>query len=139
VASTRFAHLADCFGCGRANPGGLGLHLDADADHAWCRTSFGAQHQGAPGLVHGGLLVTLLDEVMGSLPMQGPGVRVTKSMAVRFRRPVRIDRDLDAVATVQARDGRNVTIEGVVRYADHDDVRVEVTAEYVVLDAIAAP
>ncbi|MHB8466883.1 MAG: PaaI family thioesterase [Acidimicrobiales bacterium] len=130
----RYAHLAECFGCGRDSPHGLGLVIDAVEGRSWCRTRFDRGHQGAPGLVHGGLLVTLLDEVMGSLPFDDERVRVTRSMEVRFRLPVAIDRDVEAVATLGTRDGRSVPVRGEVRYLDDADVRVEIVADYVTID-----
>ena len=83
--------------------------------------------------MHGGLLVTLLDEVMGSIPFKAEGIRVTRSMDVRFRLPVSIDVDVEAVATIGARNDRTVALSGYVRHADDAARRVEVFADYVVL------
>jgi acyl-coenzyme A thioesterase PaaI-like protein len=109
------------------------LLIESADGRAWCRTRFDRGHQGAPGLVHGGLLVTLLDDVMGSIPFEDHLVRVTRSMDVRFRAPVAIQRDVEAVATIGSPDGRRVPIRGEVRYVDDPAVRVEIVAEYVTL------
>jgi uncharacterized protein (TIGR00369 family) len=135
VSERRFRHLRQCYGCGVDNDDGLGLRVTLTPTGASCRARFGAGHQGAPGLVHGGLLVTLLDEVMGSLPFEEDSARVTRSMDVRFLKPVAIERDVEAVATVGERSGRRVAVTGTVCYLDDPVVRVRIEAEYVILAA----
>jgi uncharacterized protein (TIGR00369 family) len=133
IGQRKFRHLRECFGCGSDSPRGLGLHVEIIPDGTRCVARFGASHQGAPGLVHGGLLVTLLDEVMGSLPFDDNSVRVTSTMAVRFLRPVAIDRDLEATATIGEQHPRRVDVTGTVRYLDDPVVRAEIKAEYVII------
>jgi uncharacterized protein (TIGR00369 family) len=128
-----FRHLPECFGCGAENVHGLGLAIEAGDDRARCRTRFLPDHQGAPGLVHGGLLATLLDEVMGSMPLDG-AIRLTSTMELRFLRPVAVGRDVEAVARLAARDGRRVSIDGGIRYPGDLETRVEASATYVLVD-----
>jgi acyl-coenzyme A thioesterase PaaI-like protein len=54
-----------CFVCGVDNP--IGLHLDIwmDGEQVWAEFTPGQQHQGWPGVLHGGIQATLLDEIMG--------------------------------------------------------------------------
>ena len=55
-----------CFGCGDANPGGMHLAFtfDEERQRVVGRFSLGPEYQGGPGFVHGGIVATLLDEVM---------------------------------------------------------------------------
>src|SRR5437879_8576497 len=55
----------DCFVCGRANP--IGLHISFFSEGEMVRSEFVAdlRHKGYPGLVHGGILYTVLDETIG--------------------------------------------------------------------------
>ena len=59
-----------CFGCGQENPIGLRLspHVDGDAVVA----SFVPKddHQGWPGIVHGGIIASLLYEVLENFAHQ---------------------------------------------------------------------
>lgn len=53
-----------CFVCGVANPSGLGLTLTSDGRTVEVAVRFRPEHCGFSGVVHGGLLSTVLDEVM---------------------------------------------------------------------------
>ena len=61
------------FGCGGANARGMQLTFEQDDAARRIRGAFriGAEYQGGPGFVHGGIIATLLDEVMA----QGEPVR----------------------------------------------------------------
>ena len=82
--------------------------------------TFGPAHQGAPGIVHGGIVGAALDEACGLLATWHRFPTVTARIAVRFRRPVPINRELRAVATVNASRGRR--IEVTAELASGDDV-----------------
>ena len=58
-------HVDTCFGCTATSPTALGIRVTSSADGAEGRVRFDDGSEGAPGLVHGGLLATLADEVMG--------------------------------------------------------------------------
>jgi uncharacterized protein (TIGR00369 family) len=75
-----------CYACGRDNPIGLKLAMRRDGDLA--RTEFTAteQHQGWPGVLHGGILNTILDEVMAYAAIYRGLYCVTAKMEVRFRK-----------------------------------------------------
>src|SRR5690242_15405999 len=87
-------HIPQCFGCGTNNPQSLGIVLRSEGEDVVGRVHFGLEHQGAPGLVHGGLLATLLDETMGAVTYGGKVTRVTAEMTVRYRRPTPAGIDL---------------------------------------------
>ena len=62
------SHYRWCLGCGADHPGGLHLKVIAGEDMSMLSelvvTKF---HQGAPGLAHGGMITTAMDEAMGVL------------------------------------------------------------------------
>ena len=65
-----------CFACGKANP--IGLKLEFERNDEECSATFIPQreHQSYDGRMHGGLISTLLDEVMGNyLYIALPGVQ----------------------------------------------------------------
>jgi acyl-coenzyme A thioesterase PaaI-like protein len=74
-----------CYACGRDNP--VGLKLDIRYDGDLVRTEFTPQehHQGWPGVVHGGILNTILDEVMAYAAIYRGLYCVTARMEVRIR------------------------------------------------------
>ncbi|MET7983842.1 MULTISPECIES: PaaI family thioesterase [unclassified Streptomyces] len=103
------AHYEHCFGCGEAQP--HGLHLEARAgDGVRITAEFTVRpvHQGAPGLAHGGVLATALDETLGSLNWLLRTIAVTGRLETDFRRPVPVDTVLYLEAEVTAVAGRKI-------------------------------
>jgi acyl-coenzyme A thioesterase PaaI-like protein len=101
-------HDAACWGCGD-NPAGLRLPTpEGEGSTSYAATfSFGEQHQAGPGLVHGGLVAAALDEAGGLLATWYRFPSVTARLAVRYRRPVHINRELTIRAElVEDRDRR---------------------------------
>lgn len=78
-----------CFGCGADNPAGLRLAFFETDDGAEVEYAVPAQLEGAPGVVHGGIQATLLDEAMcmTAYAKAGTGV-VTGELTVRYLRAV---------------------------------------------------
>ena len=97
-----------CFGCGDLNPKGLKLAFRLEDGVAVAEFDPDPQHQGYPGLMHGGLVATILDEAMG-WAIYGEGVwAMTARMQVRFRRSVPLDRRLRVRAYITNRRQRLV-------------------------------
>lgn len=97
------AHYEHCFGCGGGQP--HGLHLEARAGEGVRITAeFTVRpvHQGAPGLAHGGVLATALDETLGSLNWLLRTIAVTGRLETDFVRPVPVDTVLYLEAEVTA-------------------------------------
>jgi uncharacterized protein (TIGR00369 family) len=84
-----------CFVCGIDNPTGLKITFESDGEgKVWTKKRFTKEHQGYPGIVHGGVLAAVLDEAAGRATMKHkrPEITlVTGKMAIRYRKPVRVD------------------------------------------------
>ncbi len=127
-----FRHLRQCYGCGTDSAASLGIVHSPTDQGAETRVRFGPEHQGSPGLVHGGLLATLLDETMGSVVLDEPGPRLTADMSVRYRRPTPIDTDLVCRAQIAEASDRGFSVDATITAtADEDLVLVEGSARYV--------
>ncbi|MEU3997973.1 PaaI family thioesterase [Streptomyces fungicidicus] len=103
------AHYGQCFGCGGEQP--HGLHLEARAGEGVSITAeftVQAAHQGAPGLAHGGVLATALDEALGSLNWLLRTIAVTGRLETDFVRPVPVGTVLHLEAEVTAVAGRKI-------------------------------
>ncbi|MEH0547450.1 PaaI family thioesterase [Streptomyces sp. B21-105] len=97
------AHYEHCFGCGDGQA--HGLHLQARAGEGVTVTAeFTVQpaHQGAPGLAHGGILASALDETLGSLNWLLRTIAVTGRLETDFVRPVPVGTALHLEAEVTA-------------------------------------
>jgi len=89
-----------CFGCGDLNSKGLKLAFRLEDGVAVAEFDPDPEHQGYPGLMHGGLVATILDEAMG-WAIYGKGIwAMTARMQVRFRQSVPLDRRLRVSARV---------------------------------------
>jgi uncharacterized protein (TIGR00369 family) len=108
-----------CFGCGGANSRGMQLTFDQDeaARRIRGRLRIGAEYQGGLGFVHGGIIATILDEVMGKAN-RFRGVRaVTAELAIEYLKPVPVDEDLLVEGWEIERNGRNLYHAGEIRDA----------------------
>jgi acyl-coenzyme A thioesterase PaaI-like protein len=103
------SHFKHCFGCGDLHP--TGLHLKARVEEG---LSISAQftvtenHQGAPGLAHGGLLSLAFDEALGKLMWLLRAPAVTARLETDFLAPVPIGTTLYISAKITGVQGRKV-------------------------------
>ena len=111
----------NCFGCGKLNQHGLQLHLVPDPDGEGVCTRFIPQprSEGYTGMVHGGVITTVLDEVMAwSLYRHGIWA-VTGQLITRYRKPIRIGEETLARGATAKDRGRAIEMRGeILRVAD---------------------
>lgn len=78
-----------CFACGTANPIGLRMEFYREDDSVMSEIEFNEHHSGWERVVHGGLITTVLDEIMGwTIMVFQRRFFVTRNLEVRFLRPV---------------------------------------------------
>jgi uncharacterized protein (TIGR00369 family) len=109
VNLTPLAHAASnrCFGCGPANATGLQLEFFLAPDGAVVSLpTVGDAFEGHPGFLHGGVIVTLLDEAMSKAVRATGRVAVTRNIEVDFLRPVLSGAPLRLEGRVVRSDGR---------------------------------
>ena len=120
----------NCFACGTLNAGGLQLELHAGDDVCWTELSLDKRFEGWDGIAHGGIICTILDEVMGWAVIEHDLWGVTARMAVDFKKPVVIGQPIRAEARVTSARRRVVDVEGELRHAD-GTLLAAATATYV--------
>jgi len=108
----------NCFVCGPGNPAGLHLEFDQSETGARTRLRFAAHFQGWKGVTHGGLVSTLLDEVMAKAVQARGLYGVTGEMCVRFRRPVPTETEVEVNGRVTEVRKRLAFTEGEIRDSD---------------------
>ena len=114
-------HTPGCLVCGRQNPVGLHLSLFVDTDTAEIRTRFtpGPQHIGFEGILHGGVLATVLDEAMvWAAIWTSKKACVAGELNVRFRKSAPVGEELHCLAKVKASRSRLVEVSGELALAD---------------------
>lgn len=131
-----------CFVCGVENPCGLHIRFFNDGHHrCLARVTLGDQYQSYPGIVHGGILATILDEAMGRAILaegdEGDYREIlderfmfTAKMDIRYRAPVPLHQGFTVRGRVDADRGRMAQVSGEVVLAD-GTVAVEATATLV--------
>ncbi len=133
-----------CFVCGVENPCGLKIRFFNDGYHRCvARITLGDQYQSYPGMVHGGILATILDETMGRAILAEGEENVhreileerfmfTAKMETRFRKPVPLNQEFTVRGWVEADRGRMAQAGGSVVLAD-GTVAVEASATLVAI------
>jgi acyl-coenzyme A thioesterase PaaI-like protein len=81
----------NCFACGTLNANGLGLVLHLEHERSWTELALDRRFEGWEGIAHGGIVSTILDEVMAWSLVASDNWGVTARLAVEFRRPVPIE------------------------------------------------
>lgn len=105
-------HYIECFGCGNDLPGGLHMATEVGDGHVVkARFTVTRDHQGAPGLAHGGLLACAFDEALGTAVghlLRKPAV--TGRLETDFRKPVPVGSTLHISAQLDGIAGRKVYV-----------------------------
>jgi len=113
------ANSKDCFVCGLKNPSGLKLSFHEHPDGT-VRTKLiiHPDFQGWPGIAHGGIIATLLDEVTARVYMNdstGDKLMLTGKLEVRYRKPVPIGESIEVIGIPMGENGRTATARGELR------------------------
>ncbi len=120
-----------CFGCGMENPFGLKLFFyQTDDGRVVTRFTPRDEYQGYPGVLHGGIVSTVLDEVLGRVCIAEGRWMVTARMEVRYRRPIPLGQPLTVVGEQVESRGRRMVAHGEIRLPD-GSVAAEATATFI--------
>lgn len=86
----------NCFACGTLNEHGLHLTLHVEPARSWTDVVLDRRFEGWDGIAHGGIICTILDEVMAWALVGADNWGLTARLSVDFRRPVEIGRPIRA-------------------------------------------
>jgi acyl-coenzyme A thioesterase PaaI-like protein len=120
------SHHPHCIGCGRDNPGSIGLRFEAHGERVHATCTFDERHQGAPGFVHGGSLATAIDDTVGTLLVLLRRPAVTARLEVDYRSPAFLHRAMAIESWAERIEGRKLHLAATVR--DGDTVVAEARA-----------
>ncbi len=147
-----------CFACGTLNTHGMGLLLHIEPERAWTELSLEPRFQGWDGIAHGGILCTVLDEVMAWSLAAADNWGMTARMSVEFKRPVPLETPLRAdgwitrsrrrlvdteASIVDLASGKTLATATGVYVAADEDRKAELRARYGIRsdtsDSVVAP
>ncbi len=118
---------SECFVCGRQNPHGLKIPFAPEGDNgSSARYTARAEHAGWPGVLHGGVTFSLMDESLG-WALFHQGLRgVTARTKTNFKRPIMTGTPLTIRGWIVDRKRNLITARAEVRT---DDAQSELLAE----------
>ncbi len=129
-------HNQSCFGCGEDSP--RGLHLTVFAGEGFtvdAQMPVEQWMEGGPGVIHGGILSSAFDDVMGMLPrLIGPAA-VTVHLQVDFLKPIPVGRTLHIHASIMGKQRRKIYAEAVAHLGDPERPVAQAHAVFVTIDA----
>ncbi len=107
-----------CFACGKLNPIGLKLDFVVEGDEYVTYFTPSENHQGWNNIVHGGLVSTVIDEVMVRQAWDNGLKVVTGEISVRFRKPAYVGHKIRFAAKLGRDHGR--VVESSAEAVDED-------------------
>ena len=133
-----------CFACGQRNETGLKLTFRREGDRILADYQPTERFQGFPGVLHGGVLATMLDETMSRTGAIRRQWLMTGKLDIRYRRPAPIDQPLrvwgeivreregaiDAAGAVETMDGTVLAEARGMFVRMPDDLATATVADY---------
>jgi len=120
-----------CFGCGPTNNSGLKMEFYTNGSSILSWVTVPDHLCGWGNLVHGGVLSTMLDEIMARAMIHSlRSLGLTTSMTVNFIKPVYVGREILVVGKIlEANEDREAKTEGII-YNDNGEVCTRSTGTF---------
>ena len=107
-----------CFGCGQKNPIGLKLNFQWDGQTARAEFTPTQLYQGWPGVVHGGIIMCLLDEAMGNVSLSEGICCVTAEIQAKLGRPAMVNEPLVITGAIVKKNRKLIKTRATVTLRD---------------------
>ena len=111
------ANSRHCFVCGVENPFGLQLKFyEEEPGRVTAEIVVPDHFQGYPGVVHGGIIAAMLDEVSGRTMLRGnpPRWMVTAKLDIRYRKPVPTEKRIYLEGLAKEDNGKVAVVMGKI-------------------------
>jgi uncharacterized protein (TIGR00369 family) len=108
----------NCFACGELNEHGLKLQLHLQERRSWTELVLEERFEGWAGVTHGGIIATILDEVMAWALVAEDNWGVTARMTLDFKRPVAVGTKVRAEGWIVRNRRRLIDTAGQIVDAD---------------------
>lgn len=124
----------NCFVCGKDSKTGLKIDFVIIENGARAVYTPTSEFEGFRGIVHGGILCALLDEIMWKSVNGNTGaLTVTARMEVKFKKPARIGETLIVEGAITAQKKRFFETKGVIS-GPQGTILAEATGLFVIVD-----
>ena len=121
----------NCFACGTLNTGGLHLDLHVDGERCWTDLEIPERFQGWDEIAHGGIVATILDEVMAWSLVDADSWGLTARLSVAFKRPVPLGQPIHVEGWITESRRRVITTAGRMVAGGSGEVLATAEALYV--------
>jgi acyl-CoA thioesterase FadM len=109
---------AACFVCGHENPAGLKLEFLTGKKCASAQWTTRIGWESFQGIIHGGVISTVLDEAMSKAIISEGYEALTAELKIRFRAKVKVDEELRVRGWVVSMKKRKILAEATLKTAD---------------------
>jgi len=120
-----------CFGCGQNNPIGLKLNFGWDGKTARAEFTPTKLYQGWSEVVHGGIIMCILDEAMAYAAKFEGMTCITARIQVKLKRPTLIDEPLIITSSVTKKSRRLVETKADISLTDGTSVAESTATQFV--------
>jgi acyl-coenzyme A thioesterase PaaI-like protein len=124
---------SNCFGCGANNPFGLRLKVRYVPESAEARITLPREFEGWKNIIHGGIVATLLDEIMAHAVMYHIGEAVTSALTVSYRAALKVGQEVNVIGRVKERSKRGVVAEAGMRTVDNAELLAKAESRFILL------
>jgi acyl-coenzyme A thioesterase PaaI-like protein len=125
----------NCFACGTLNTNGLGMLIHVEPGRSWAELELDRRFEGWDAIAHGGIVCTILDEVMAWALVGEDNWGLTARLSVDFKRPVPLVTTLRADGWITRSRRRLVDTEARITEASTGQLLATATGVYVAADA----
>jgi uncharacterized protein (TIGR00369 family) len=128
-----------CFGCGANNAIGLHMEFLTDDQRVYSFVTVPEAMAGWDQTVHGGIISTMLDEIMGwTVIYLLKKIGVTKTMTVEFMKPLSVGKRLTVIGAIQEiQSERQVLVTGEI-YSDEETLCAKAQGTFAAMSAQTA-
>ncbi len=123
-----------CFACGTLNAHGLHLDLHVERGRSWVELTYEARFQGWDGIAHGGIIATILDEVMAWALVGEDNWGVTARLSIDFKQPISVGQTIRAEGWIARSRRRIVDTQARVIDAETGEVLATAVGVYMAAD-----
>lgn len=123
-----------CFACGPLNPIGLRMEVSYRNNKAFSRLSIKREFQGWQNIIHGGVLATVLDEIMAHAVIHYVGHCVTTSLQITYRTPLHADQDIEVVGYVAEEKRRVAIARGEITIPESKQIIATGESKFLLID-----
>lgn len=129
--STRQPASKLCYVCGKENTYGLQLDFFNTDTKVWTIFTPEEHHQSWPGIVHGGILSTVLDETISRVAFLNDKWVQTGKLALKYRKPAPLYKPLLVEATILRDAGKVMELQGTIQNAETGELLTEASGLFI--------